>query len=373
MESLQDTLAMKFWGNSLQQYLITLGISVLVLIGLFIVEKIILRRLRRLSKVSQTFLDDYFFTILDATRVWFLIVIALYAGSRTLTLSDKFNHYARMATVVLFLLQVGVWGKTALEAFLRRYRETKVSTDAAAVTSVNALGFLLKLLLYSLILLLILENTNVDVTALITGLGISGIAVALAAQSILGDLFASLGIFMDKPFVIGDFIIVDDVLGSVEAVGIKTTRLRSISGEQIILSNSDLMKSRIRNFKRMYKRRVVFSLGVTYQTSLEKVKNIPKIIKETIEKQEKTSFDRAHFKDFGDSALNFEVVYFVLSGDFNTYRDIHQSINLEIFGRFEEEQIEFAYPTQTLFVEPTQIRVEKVTDLESAQQMGSTS
>jgi small-conductance mechanosensitive channel len=194
----------------------------------------------------------------------------------------------------------------------------------------------------------VLENLNFDVSALVASLGVGGIAVALAAQNILGDLFASLSILFDKPFVVGDFIIVDDLPGTVEKVGLKTTRVRSLFGEQLVFSNNDLLSSRIKNYKRMEERRVVFPLGVTYQTGAEQLELIPGIIKKTIEKQEKVRFDRSHFKGYGDFALLFETVYWVTEPDYNLYMDIQQKINLELFHLFEEQGIEFAYPTQTI-------------------------
>jgi small-conductance mechanosensitive channel len=187
----------------------------------------------------------------------------------------------------------------------------------------------------------------------VAGLGIGGIAVALAIQNILGDLFASLSIALDKPFVIGDFIIVDQLLGTVEHIGLKTTRIRSLSGEQIVFSNADLLNSRIRNYKRMYERRVVFSIGVTYQTPYEKLASIGTTLKEIIESQPDVRFDRAHFREYADSSLNYEVVYYVKSPDYNRYMDIQQAINLEIYRRFQDGGIEFAYPTRTLYLQDT--------------------
>ncbi|MBW2550586.1 MAG: mechanosensitive ion channel family protein, partial [Deltaproteobacteria bacterium] len=186
---------------------------------------------------------------------------------------------------------------------------------------------------------------------LVAGLGIGGIAIALAVQNVLSDLFASLSIVLDKPFIPGDFVVVGDMAGSVEHIGIKTTRIRSISGEQLIFSNADLLGSRIRNFGRMRERRVVFSLGVTYQTPADKLEGIPGMIRESIEAQDQVRFDRSHFASYGDSALNFETVYYVGSSDYATHMDILQAVNLAIYRKFASEGIEFAYPTQTLFVE----------------------
>jgi small-conductance mechanosensitive channel len=202
-------------------------------------------------------------------------------------------------------------------------------------------------------LLIALDNLGVNVSALIAGLGVGGIAVALAMQNILGDLFASFSIVLDKPFVIGDFIIVDNFLGTIEHIGLKTTRVRSLSGEQLIFSNTDLLKTRIRNYKRMYERRIVFSIGVVYQTSHEKLTKIPKIIKNIINKQEQTRFDRAHFKEYGPYSLNFEIVYWIEIPDYNIYMEIQQAINLEIFKQFEKEDIEFVYPSQSIYINET--------------------
>ena len=191
---------------------------------------------------------------------------------------------------------------------------------------------------------------GVEVGTLITSLGVGGIAVALAVQNILGDLFASISIVLDQPFIVGDFITVGEYMGTVEHIGLKSTRVRSLTGEQLIFSNSDLLDSRIRNYKRMANRRVSFTIGVTYQTPYEKLVEIPEIVQEIIEAQPQTSFDRVHFKAYGDSSLNFEVVYYMLTSDYDVFVDVQQAINLEIFRRFAEEGIEFAYPTQTVFV-----------------------
>jgi small-conductance mechanosensitive channel len=245
---------------------------------------------------------------------------------------------------------------------VNREKEEKIQLDAAAATTLTAVGFVVRILLWSIIILIALDNLGVDITALVAGLGISGVAVALAVQNILGDLFASFSIVLDKPFVIGDFIIVDDYLGTVEHVGLKTTRVRSLSGEQLVFSNADLLGSRVRNYKRMYERRVVFSIGVVYQTPYEKLKEIPTIIQKIIEAQEQARFDRAHFKEYGPYSLNFEVVYWVDNPDYNVYMNIQQAINLAIFERFEEEDIEFAYPTQSLYVNSISSLDSSVTD-----------
>jgi small-conductance mechanosensitive channel len=200
---------------------------------------------------------------------------------------------------------------------------------------------------------LLLENLGVNITGLVAGLGIGGIAVALALQNILSDLFSSFSIMLDKPFVVGDFIVVDEHLGGVEKIGLKTTRIRSLSGEVIVFSNADLLKSRVKNYRHMAERRVAFSVGVTYQTSHDTLRTISTMLADIIREQPKVRIDRVHFKEFGDSALIFEAVYYVTDPGFNTYMDIQQAINLEIYRRFSEAGIEFAYPTRTLYVQPS--------------------
>lgn len=214
------------------------------------------------------------------------------------------------------------------------------------------MGFLLRVILFVSLLLLGLDNLGFNVTTLIAGLGVGGIAVALATQNILGDLFASFSIVMDRPFVIGEFIDVDGTfLGTVENIGLRTTRLRSLTGEQLVLSNNDLIKCRLRNYKRMEERRILFRFGVLYQTSHQQLAAIPKMVQDIIEAEPETRFDRAHFCQYGDSSLDFEVVYYILSREFTIYMNHHQNILLAIFKKFEDEGISFAYPTRTVFLE----------------------
>ena len=210
---------------------------------------------------------------------------------------------------------------------------------------------IVKVAVWILGIVFLLSNLGYDVTSIIAGLGIGGIAIALAAQTILGDLFSYFVILFDRPFEIGDFIIIDDKMGVVEYIGIKTTRLRTLSGEQLICSNKDLTDSRVHNYKRMQKRRVVFSIGVTYQTPADVLESIPRLVKEIIEKKDAVIYDRGHFAGFGDFSLNFEFVYYVLSSDYNKYMNTQQEILLNIYRSFENKKIDFAYPTQTIFLE----------------------
>ncbi len=226
--------------------------------------------------------------------------------------------------------------------------------DALEVrTAQNALGVLLRVLLWVSVILLTLENLGVKITTLVAGLGVGGIAAGLALQNVASDLFASLSIMWDKPFQIGDSITISTFSGTVERVGIQTTRLRSVTGEELIFPNTYLVTGQIHNYKRMEERRILFTIGVTYDTTPEQLKDIPQIIQKIIEDQPHARFNRAHFKDFGPSSLDFEIVYYVLTPDYTIYMDTQQAINMALVYAFAERQIEFAFPTQTIIIAPS--------------------
>lgn len=344
-----------YLGNSVQAWFTALGVAVACVVVFEIAKKVLVNRFVVFAQRTETKLDDLLADLLRRVRFFFIFTLSLYAGSFILLLSPSVTRILQGIVVVALLLQTAIWGNTIISFWLTRTMKRRMQEDAAGATTLAALGFISRLVLWTVIFLLALANLGIDITALVAGLGVGGIAVALALQNILGDLFASLSIVLDKPFVIGDFIIVGEYLGTVEHVGLKTTRMRSLSGEQIVFSNSDLLNSRIRNYKQMFERRVVFSVGVIYQTPYEKVAAIPSIIRQIIERQDSARFDRAHFKEYSDSSLNFESVYYVKSPDYNAYMDIQQAINLELFRRFKDEGIEFAYPTRTLYVNQEEI------------------
>jgi small-conductance mechanosensitive channel len=340
-----------FYGNTLGIWLLAIVIAAVLYLVLRIVKTIVLKRVARLAEKTHTGLDDLVVDVLGSTKGFFLAFLALYAGSLALTLPAGAARVIAAVAVVVLLIQAAIWGSRAIAFGTRHYAKPRIQDDPGSATTFTALAFVARLVLWAVVLLLVLDNLGVDITTLIAGLGIGGIAVALALQNVLGDLFASLSIVLDKPFVLGDFIIVGDYLGTVEHIGLKSTRVRSLSGEQLVFSNNDLLESRIRNYKRMYERRVVFTIGVTYQTPEEELKAIPQMIRTLVDQQKQARFDRAHFKEYGNFSLNFEVVYWVTNPDYNTYMDIHQAINLGIYRAFAEQGIEFAYPTQTVFLE----------------------
>ena len=298
--------------------------------------------------ITENRWDDLIIDLLHKTKTVVLLIVALYAGTMVLDTSPRVESVTTKALIIVVLLQLAIWADALVVHSIKRLVQKQTEEDVSSVAMITVLGFVSRMAVWSVVVLLVLDNLGFDITALVAGLGIGGVAVALAAQNVLGDLFASISIVLDKPFVVGDFIIVGDLLGSVEYIGIKTTRVRSLSGEQLVFSNNDLLNSRIRNFKRMYQRRVVFQIGLVYQTPHETLAAIPAMLREIVEAHEQTRFERAQFAKYGDFALIYEIVYYVDSPDYNLYMDIQQAINLEIHRRFEEQGIEFAYPTQKI-------------------------
>jgi small-conductance mechanosensitive channel len=334
--------------NSVETWLIAIVTALVVGFALYAVKWLLIRRFSAFAERTRTTLDDMVVAVVGQMKTWFMVAMSLYAGSIILSLPPRASTIVSTAAVILALVQGAVWSNALLDYLLTQGMVGKGGERSAAV---GAFEFILRLAVWSAFLLLILDNIpGVDVGSLIAGFGVAGIAVALAVQTILSDLFSALSILLDKPFEEGDFVVVDEFSGTVEKIGLKSTRVRSLSGEQLVFSNSDLLSSRIRNYKRMKQRRVVFNLGVVYETPYEKLLKVPDLVREVIESQKDAVFDRAHFQSFGDSALNYEIVYHMTTPDYAAYMDTQQAINLELFRRFAEEGIEFAYPTQTIFL-----------------------
>ncbi len=346
-----SALDVTFLGNTVIAWLAAVVTAAVVTIGLRAVRGTLAKRLAAMIESTETRLDDIVFDLVNETHFLFVLVVGLYAGTYPLAMSAELRSAADTAMTIAALGQGGIWGSHLISDWVSIQAKRKAAEDAAGATALGIIGMPLRLVLWSVVVLVGLDNVGIDVTALIAGLGIGGIAIALAAQNILGDLFSSLSIVLDRPFSIGDFIIVDDKMGTVERIGLKTTRVRALSGELIIFANADLLQSRVRNYKQMYVRRIVFGLGVTYQTSADTIEAIPVIVREIIEDQPNARFDRGHFKAFGDFSLDFEFVYYVKVPDYAAYADTQHAINLAILRRFEADGIAFAYPTRTVFVE----------------------
>ena len=337
------------FGNPVSDWLIAAGILVAAFALIRIFKGPVVKRLDRWSKKTTNTLDDFLVLAIEKDVIPFLYFAALFGALGFLSFSTRTTHVIRVAMMfvttffVLRLISSAI--QYSIVAFLSRQENSDTKQKQA-----RGLMIILKVTIWILGMVFLIDNLGYNVTTIITGMGIGGIAIALAAQAILGDLFSYFVIFFDRPFEIGDFIIVDDkTIGSIEYIGVKTTRIRAISGEQIICGNKNLTDSRVHNYKRMLRRRVVFSLGVTYQTTPDKMRKIPGMIRDIISAQEHATFDRSHFSAFGDFSLNFETVYFIETADYNLFMDTQQKIYLELLEKFNQENIEFAYPTQTLF------------------------
>jgi small-conductance mechanosensitive channel len=337
------------FNNSIGNYLRALLIIFAVYIFLKFFDRIILKRIKIIVKKYSKSFCELLEDIIDKRvypLVYFLTFYFIFKQLKTVTFLDNIIRIFLIIFTVFYSVLVL---QDVLSYLIKKYWDKKQRSDEQQKL-LSIILLLFKIILWSIALLFVLDNLNIQITGLITGLGIGGIAVAFAAQNILNDLFNYFTIYFDKPFDVGDFVIVGDYKGNIEHIGIKTTRIRSLSGEQLIISNTDLVNSRVNNYKRMEKRRINFSFGVTYNTPLEKLKKIPVIIEEIIKENEKTEFARAHFSEYADFSLVFQAVYYVLDSDYTVYMDIQQQINFKLRERFDELGVEFAFPTRTIYL-----------------------
>jgi small-conductance mechanosensitive channel len=355
-------LALPIFHNSLLEWAAALGVAALVLLVLVGSRKVVRGYHARMLATERLEMLEVPFGVLSRTTLIFFLMLSLFTGLRTLEMSPATRLTLGSALTIAVFWQLGIWATAAASAWFDRRRHAHGGTDRVASGSLGVIAFIVQGVIWTVVILLALDNLGINITALVAGLGVGGVAVALAVQNILGDLFASLSIAFDSPFVVGDFLIVGEFLGTVEHIGIKSTRLRSLSGEQIVMSNADLLKSRLRNYGRMSERRVVFTIGVTYETPTEKLESIPPLIRGIVEAQSGTRFDRSHFAAHGAASLDFETVYYVLSADYNRYMDIQQDINMHIHREFEKLGIDFAYPTQRVLLERTGARSKAVAE-----------
>lgn len=341
-----------YFQNKIIDYLTVLAIFILLIIVVKICQGLLMKFLKAWAKKTTTKIDNKFVIAFEQKIKPFLNL--LYFGVLYFSIKQlNFNPQIEKFLNVFFIVLLTFFGVRSLLSIITYSVETywmKKEKDLSKKQVLKGVITILNLVAWSIAIIILLDNLGIKVSALVAGLGIGGIAIALAAQTLLGDFFSYFIIFFDRPFKIGDFIIVGDYLGTVDHIGLKTTRIHSLSGEQIVFSNQDLTNSRVRNYKRMDRRRVSFQFGVVYQTSLEQLKKIPRIVEDIITNVSETSFDRAHFASYGDFSLNFEVVYYVHGNDYNKYMNIQQEINFQLKEAFEKQEIEFAYPTQTVLV-----------------------
>ncbi|HEY8358133.1 MAG TPA: mechanosensitive ion channel family protein [Ramlibacter sp.] len=335
--------------------------SYLLMIGTL---RLVTVRLRKLAERTKTTVDDLLVSVLSGTSRWLLLVAALLVGVGMLDLSDRWSARVGQLWFIAVAVQVALWLGRAISLSVRRYEQKHREAGGGQMSaSATLLTWFLRTVLWAVILLAILSNLGVNITAFIASLGIGGVAVALAVQNILGDLFASLSIAVDKPFEVGDSISSAAGSGTVEYVGLKTTRIRSLSGEQIVVSNAELLKQPVQNYRRMQERRISFKFGVTYDTTPDVVEEIPRMVRELVEADDKLRFDRAHFVAFGDSSLDFEVVYYVLGPGYALYMDAQQRFNLRLLRKFVAQGIEFAFPTRTLHLAGVPEKMQGASDM----------
>jgi small-conductance mechanosensitive channel len=346
-----------YLGLTVAQWLALIIVSFALWFILRFVVRQAIKRFQYVARHTRSHWDDLVASMLQRTSSLLIYVIAFYAASFLVGASADTRILFYKGVVIALFIQAAIWGNQVVEYFLRRYlmKRNHIATDdgldISAYSAINVTG---KFILWTVLFLLLLDNLGINITALVTGLGIGGIAIALAVQNILGDMFASLSIVLDRPFEVGDFIVVGDKLGTVENIGLKTSRIKSLSGEQLVFPNKTLIESEIRNYKRMQTRRAVFNFRIVYNTPHEKLQRIPTIVKEIIDAIGTTRLDRAHFSAFGEYALEFEVVHIIQSPDYNVYMDIQQAINLALVKRLTEEGIEFAVPSRHIVLQSSQ-------------------
>ena len=347
----QEILQHVYFGNTVAEYILAVSAFHVCLILLKIFKQLIHIKLKKFSDRTENCFDDVLVKSIDFH--WpFYVVISLYLGIwfiRVPEFIDKAVYY-------MLLLILTFYGARVIQHLIsyvvhKLIAEKGMDNEDSAM--IDLVGKFAKIIVWILVVLFLMSNFGYNISTLLAGLGIGGIAIAFALQNILGDIFASFSIYFDRPFQIGDFIVVGQDMGVVQKIGIKSTRIKTLRGEQLIISNKELTESRVNNYKHMEKRRSLFNIGVTYQTKTKIIKEIPNLIKKIIEKTEMAEFDRAHFKNYGDSSLIFEIVYYINSPAYDVYMDVQQKINIAIKETFDKKKIEFAYPTQTLFVKKT--------------------
>ncbi|MBU4510328.1 MAG: mechanosensitive ion channel family protein [bacterium] len=345
-------LQQTYFQNKIIDYLTVLAIFILLIIVIKIGQGLLIKLLKAWAKKTTTKIDNKFVIAFEQKIKPFLNLLyfsVLYFSIKQLNFNPQIEKFLN----VFFIVLLTFFGVRFLLSIITYSVETywiKKEKDLSKKQVLKGVITILNLVAWSIAIIILLDNLGIKVSALVAGLGIGGIAIALAAQTLLGDFFSYFIIFFDRPFKIGDFIIVGDYLGTVDHIGLKTTRIHSLSGEQIVFSNQDLTNSRVRNYKQMDRRRVAFQFGVIYQTPLEQLKKIPRIVEDIITNIPETSFDRAHFASYGDFSLNFEVVYYVQGSNYNKYMNVQQEINFQLKEAFEKQEIEFAYPTQTVLL-----------------------
>jgi small-conductance mechanosensitive channel len=335
-----------YFGNTIFQYLQALGIFAVAFIVFGLVQSVVIGRLAAFAEQSSNTIDDTVIRIIKSIKPGFFAYIAVFLGYQRLAFPDVVDTVAGGLLIIFIAYQVVIALQILIDYVIGKWQK---EDDIATSSAYGFLAGIVKVTLWIFAFIFVLSNFGINITTFIAGLGIGGIAIAFALQNILGDLFSSFAIYFDKPFVIGDTVQVGTFMGTVEKIGIKTTRIKSVQGEEIVFANQKLTSENIQNFGKMQERRNVMQFGILYETDVEKVKKVPDMVREIFALIEDTRLDRVHFKQLGDSALVFEVTYFVLKPEYAFLLDTMQEFNLALMERFQKEKIEFAYPTQLIY------------------------
>jgi small-conductance mechanosensitive channel len=372
MTQVEQLVEATYMGNTLWQLTVAAGITLGTLVVLLLIRRIVRSRYAKLAATPQTELLELPLKIASRTSLLFVLITSLFIGSQSLVLPAGVARALLTVFTIAVFWQIGLWATIGVIGALERKQRTTLATDAAAASSLGVIGFLARATIWSFVLLLTLDNLGIQIKPLLAGLGIGGIAVALAAQNILGDLFASLSITLDRPFVVGDSLQVDEFNGTVEYIGVKSTRLRSLSGEQIIMPNANLLSSRVRNNSRMYQRRVVLNISVDQQTPVPLLRKIPGQIRELIESHQPIKFDRSHFAKIGAASFDFEAVYIVMTADYAKHMEILQDINLRLVELFDQQGVTFSTPQRVYYVDQQHSSVQATLTGDGSEQAGAT-
>lgn len=360
LRAMPDTLGAfldrTWYGITGLEWLVAAAILVVLTPVLVVVRGVVAERLRAAAARTTSDMDDLFATLVGQSRGWFFALIGLRVATVTLDLMERWDHRVHTALIIGGMIQAGIWAGTLVRYVVdRRFaRHVQGEGPASQVTPIaqTLLRFAGLVLVWSVVLLVVLSAFGIDITALVAGLGIGGIAIALAVQQVLGDIFASISIIVDKPFAPGEFIALGDISGTVRRIGIRSTVLSSLGGEELVLSNNDLLSSRIHNYTRMHERRVVFKVGVEYSTSDALLAGLSKLLRAAVERRESVRFDRATLINLGDSAIEYEVVYWVLSPGYDVYVAVHQELLLDLVREMRAAGYAFAFPSRSLYVVP---------------------
>jgi len=348
MEEIKELLKYSFFNNTAKECLIALGIFLGVLLVSRIFKFIIVARIKKLISKKIDANKLLITRVIDKIGWPFYIFLSIYIALQYIDLPQIINKISFNIIIIVFVFYGVRILQVVLDYSMRKVDQKKEEKIGEGVKDV--IKKIITAGLWISAFLLVLSNLGYNINSLLAGFGIAGIAIGFGIQGILEDFFAYFSIHFDKPFKLGDFIIIGNDLGAVKKIGIKSTRIQSLQGQELIISNKELTSTRINNYKKMEKRRVMFTFGVTYDTPVKKLKKIPNTVKKIINDIDKAEPDRAHFKEYGDFSLNYEVVYYVGTNDYNVYMDIQQEINLKIKEAFEKEKIKFAYPTQNILL-----------------------